>query len=153
MNAKLLDNQLRMLTAEEIEARGGKETDYSVYQFVEGRGGNYFLMTKRKNIYHPYISFAPHTRFVPVKTHVHKWIELSYMYSGSCTQIINEEKTVKLEKGQVILLDTDCVHSIGNTGENDILINLLFEKEYFNERFFSHFSEENILLKYLMNTI
>ena len=54
------------------------------------------------------------------------------MYSGSCTQIINEEKTVKLEKGQVILLDTDCVHSIGNTGENDILINLLFEKEYFN---------------------
>ena len=74
-----------------------------------------------------YISFAPHTRFVPVKTHVHKWIELSYMYSGSCTQIINEEKTVKLEKGQVILLDTDCVHSIGNTGENDILINLLFE--------------------------
>ena len=83
-------------------ARGGKETDYSVYQFVEGRGGNYFLMTKRKNIYHPYISFAPHTRFVPVKTHVHKWIELSYMYSGSCTQIINEEKTVKLEKGQVI---------------------------------------------------
>ena len=153
MNAKLLDNQLRMLTAEEIEARGGKETDYSVYQFVEGRGGNYFLMTKRKNIYHPYISFAPHTRFVPVKTHVHKWIELSYMYSGSCTQIINEEKTVKLEKGQVILLDTDCVHSIGNTGENDILINLLFEKEYFNERFFSHFSEENILLKFLLNTI
>ena len=48
MNAKLLDNQLRMLTAEEIEARGGKETDYSVFQFVEGRGGNYFLMTKGK---------------------------------------------------------------------------------------------------------
>ena len=60
---------------------------------------------------------------------------------------------MKLEKGQVIFLDTDCMHSIGNTGEDDIMINFLFEKEYFNERFFSHFSKENILLQFLLNAI
>ena len=48
MNAKLLDNQLRKLTAEEIEARDGKETDYSGFQFIEDSGKNYFLMTREK---------------------------------------------------------------------------------------------------------
>ena len=153
MNAKLLDSQLRKLTNEEIEARDGKEKDYSGFQFIEDSGKNYFLMTKGENIYHPYISFMPHTRFIPVKPHVHKWIELGYMYSGSCIQLINGEKQVKLEKGQVIFLDADCMHSIGNTGEDDIMINFLFEKEYFNERFFSHFSKENILLQFLLNAI
>lgn len=153
MNAKLLDSQLRKLTDEEIEARDGKEKDYSGFQFIEDSGKNYFLMTKGENIYHPYISFTPHTRFIPVKPHVHKWIELGYMYSGSCIQLINGEKQVKLEKGQVIFLDADCMHSIGNTGEDDIMINFLFEKEYFNERFFSHFSKENILLQFLLNAI
>ena len=114
MNAKLLDSQLRKLTDEEIEARDGKETDYSGFQFIEDSGKNYFLMTKGENIYHPYISFMPHKRFIPVKPHVHEWIELGYMYSGSCIQLINGEKQVKLEKGQVIFLDTDCMHSIGN---------------------------------------
>lgn len=89
MNAKLLDSQLRKLTDEEIEARDGKEKDYSGFQFIEDSGKNYFLMTKGENIYHPYISFMPHTRFIPVKPHVHEWIELGYMYSGSCIQLIN----------------------------------------------------------------
>ena len=38
MNAKLLDSQLRKLTDEEIEARDGKETDYSGFQFIEDSG-------------------------------------------------------------------------------------------------------------------
>ena len=76
MNAKSLDSQLRKLTDEEIEARDGKETDYSGFQFIEDSGKNYFLMTKGENIYHPYISFMPHKRFIPVKPHVHEWIEL-----------------------------------------------------------------------------
>ena len=80
MNAKLLDSQLRKLTDEEIEARDGKEKDYSGFQFIEDSGKNYFLMTKGENIYHPYISFMPHTRFIPVKPHVHEWIELGYMW-------------------------------------------------------------------------
>lgn len=72
----------------------------------------------------------PHKRFIPVKPHVHEWIELGYMYSGSCIQLINGEKQMNWKKGQVIFLDTDCMHSIGNTGEDDIMINFLFEKEY-----------------------
>ena len=50
MNAKLLDSQLRKLTDEEIEARDGKEKDYSGFQFIEDSGKNYFLMTKGENI-------------------------------------------------------------------------------------------------------
>lgn len=42
MNAKLLDSQLRKLTDEEIEARDGKETDYSGFQFIEDSGKKLF---------------------------------------------------------------------------------------------------------------
>ena len=153
MNAKLLDAQLRKLTEEEIEHREGKKVDYSGYRKIEDRGGDSFLMTKGKSIIHPYISMVCHTRFAPVKCHAHEWVEISYMYSGYCTQVINGNQHVEVNKGQVVLLDSDCVHSIGNTGEDDILINFLIDKEYFNDRFFSHFSEENILSKFLMNTI
>ena len=41
MNAKLLDSQLRKLTDEEIEARDGKEKDYSGFQFIEDEGRKY----------------------------------------------------------------------------------------------------------------
>ena len=61
MNAKLLDSQLRKLTDEEIEARDGKEKDYSGFQFIEDSGKNYFLMTKGENIYSPlYLVYASH---------------------------------------------------------------------------------------------
>ena len=46
MNTKLLDSQLRKLTDEEIEARDGKETDYSGFQFIEDSG--------RSNVHHDY---------------------------------------------------------------------------------------------------
>ena len=61
MNAKLLDSQLRKLTDEEIEARDGKEKDYSGFQFIEDSGKNYFLMTKGENNLSPlYLVYASH---------------------------------------------------------------------------------------------
>lgn len=103
--------------------------------------------------FHPHIVISRHVRYAPVKKHTHEWIELCYMYSGSCTQVINDTIPVTLKKGQMLILDSGAYHSIGNTEENDVLINIQMNKAYFTEAFFKHFSQENILLRFLLNAI
>ena len=91
-------------------------------------------------------------RFAEVKPHIHDWIELGYMYSGSCVQTVRG-KTVELKKGQIIILDSGIPHAIGRTGEDDIIVNLMFEKKYFTYSFFTRLSEESIVTEFLMNAI
>ena len=100
----------------------------------------------------PNIKVIKTGRFFPVPTHVHNWVEVGYMYSGSCQHTI-KDKTYTLSKGQLYILDSDTPHSIGYLGENDIHISLVFEKPYFTESFFTHFSRDSILSNFLINSI
>lgn len=68
--------------------------------------------------------------------HIHAWIELGYLYSGSCPHRVHGNSYV-LKKGQVYILDSDAPHSIGCLGENDILISLLISQALFYGSLFS----------------
>ena len=161
MNEKLLERQLQRLSDTEIKYRYSKEEpDYDVFKKVNRGGKLYYLMSTERESnsifpfqFHPYILISRHQRYIPVPAHVHEWIELSYMYSGSCSQVVNETANIVLESGQMLLLDRDSIHSIGNTSDNDILINILIDKAYFNNAFFNRFSKENVILKFLLNSI
>lgn len=74
------------------------------------------------------------------------------MYSGSCVQIINDTPHM-LNKGQVLLLNSDAIHTIEPLGEDDILINIYIEKDFLNTNFFNRFSSESILTSFFLNTI
>lgn len=163
MKDTLLDRQLHKLSNEEILIRDRKlQPDYNKFEQVSrggapeklylmhcSRDGNALFPTQ----FHPHIIVMRHVRYCEVREHVHDWIELSYMYDGFCTQTINKNVELTLKKGQLLLLDQDSIHSLGDTGENDILINILMDKEYFDEVFFSRFSRQNILVKFLLNAI
>lgn len=161
MNHSQLDQVLRAPNNRELSYRDEhKEPFYENWDHFYRDGNECYKMTAgRKDhdpfIYqfHPYIIVSRHDRYVPVKTHMHDWIELSYMYSGSCDQIINEKTQITLKKGQMLILESGVPHSIGNTGEDDILINLLMDRGFFTDAFFNNFSQENILLKFLLNAI
>lgn len=102
---------------------------------------------------HPSIMMRKTNRFLNVYPHIHPWIELGFMYSGSCDHTILGSTTHKLKKGQVFILDSEAPHSIENLGEQDILITLLMSKPYFTDTFFNHFSEESVLSRFLVNAI
>ncbi|MFA9558262.1 helix-turn-helix domain-containing protein [Evansella sp. AB-rgal1] len=90
-------------------------------------------------------------RFAPMPSHTHDFIELNYMYSGSCEQIINQQKVV-LTQGQICLLDKDVPHSISSLGEEDILINILLERETISTAFLSRFANSHsIVSSFLIN--
>lgn len=79
---------------------------------------NYFFANKE-------IFISKHNRFAPYPLHSHQFLELNYVYSGSCQQTIDGVPTT-LQTGDVVLLDVGSKHSIDYLGENDILINILF---------------------------
>lgn len=162
MNSKQLDGILRKLSDLELFYRDDKgEPQYLEDNMFSRDGNEYYRMNCQRDImhmpfafrFHPYVTISRHDRYAPVRPHVHDWIELSYMYSGSCSQIINDTVSITLKQGQMLLLDSGATHSIGNTGEEDILINILMDKAFFTETFFNHFTQENVLLKFLLNAV
>lgn len=70
-----------------------------------------------------------HGRFASVPTHIHNFIEIAYVYRGGLTQTICGRE-VHLSQGESCLIDTNVPHSIGPTGVDDIIINILIRREY-----------------------
>ena len=93
-----------------------------------------------------------HNRFAPVPTHIHNFIEINYIFNGQCTQII-DGREVLLTKGQICLIDTDVPHSIKETGEQDIIINILIHKNYFKNQLLSNSLNKGIITDFIMNVI
>lgn len=98
------------------------------------------------------VFISKHHRFADMPEHKHAFIEMNYMYSGSCTQCINGE-VVQLTRGQLCLLDTDVPHSIERLGEDDILINILMQKETFNTALLTRLGASGIVSDFLINAI
>lgn len=98
------------------------------------------------------ISIKRNSRFNPVPEHVHSHIEINYVYSGKCPQYI-DGKSVILKKNQVLLIDTDCPHSIDSLGEDDIMISLLIQKNFLRDHMFSQLSKDSILSQFFINAI
>ncbi len=98
------------------------------------------------------IMLSKHHRFIDIPIHSHDFIEFSYVYSGSMTQIIDGEK-ITLEEGDSIILDTNVQHSIDMVGENDIIINILMKKEYFDTSLFSRLSSNDIICDFLIKAV
>lgn len=98
------------------------------------------------------ISIKRNSRFNPVPEHVHSHIEINYVYSGTCPQHI-DGKPVLLKKDQVLLIDTDCPHSIDALDENDIMISMLIRQEFLRDRMFSQFSKDSVLSRFFVNAL
>lgn len=101
---------------------------------------------------HPDLKLTKTGRFRPVLPHIHPWIELGYMYSGSCRHMIGSNIHT-LKKGQIYILDSDIPHSIDYLEDNDLLISILLNKHFFTQTFFHRLSEESVLSQFLANAL
>ncbi|MFE6076563.1 cupin domain-containing protein [Paenibacillus sp. NPDC057886] len=98
------------------------------------------------------IAISKHIRFAKVPMHIHSYIELNFVYTGQCSQIING-KNVTLKQGQICILDTGVPHAIMSTSEEDIIINVLIRKPYFTSSFLSRLANNGILSQFLASAI
>jgi len=98
------------------------------------------------------ISFIKHERFLYGIEHKHPFIELVYVYSGRCIQWINDEYFM-LEQGDICLLDTNVIQKIEYCGEDDIIINCMMWKSYFDYTFFLNLEDNDILLSFFSKAL
>ena len=98
------------------------------------------------------LSIIRHDRFRAFDWHSHDYIELVFVYSGELSQGI-ERKDIHLKKGELLLLDMNVKHNIAYAGEDDIAINILMKKEFFDWVFISHFSKNDIIFDFIAKAI
>lgn len=98
------------------------------------------------------LAFNKQTRFGMVPLHRHNYIEMNYVYSGTCVQEINGQ-TVEMYTGDVTILDRDVVHRVLPTGENDILLNCLIGQNYFKASFIERLAASGAVPRFLSNAL
>jgi len=78
------------------------------------------------------ISLRSHTRFIDFPKHCHNYIEIMYMAQGSTTHIINDDKTVRLEQGELLFFNRHAFHEIKKAGLDDIAVNFIVLPQFFD---------------------
>ncbi len=155
MEPKELDNKLRQLSKSEQKYRLGPvdPSNYSKYPWITVNGQeimqfSYSIISEENNGI-PFL-VRKHSRFRDYPFHIHDWIELSYMYSGSCTQIING-KPYKMEEGQLLLMAPNTIHTIEKLSENDILVQIALGQKNLTHNFFNRLSSNSIVTSFFIN--
>ena len=106
----------------------------------------YFL--KNNSIY-----VSKHPRFASYPEHSHHFLELNYVYSGKSIQYINGRREV-IRQGEILLMDRGSSHSIGEHGEDDILINIIFPNDKVDIDWLSSLNNKNsVLFNFLTQTM
>lgn len=98
------------------------------------------------------VSIHKESRFTHIPLHIHTVIELSYVYSGECTQIISG-KEIHMKQGSICLLDTNVPHEIKYLNSNDIIISIVMRKQYFSTSFLSRLGKNSIINDFLINAL
>lgn len=97
------------------------------------------------------IVIRKHHRFSNMLLHTHDFVELNYIYSGTCVQHINGNRVV-LPIHSLIMLDKSITQSIEYMGENDILVNILLrDGNSLNSVLENISSSQNIVTKFMYN--
>ena len=135
-----LDRILKEETKVEKEQRksGFNVTDPDILDELILSGNKFrlngnFLLSEEMFFKKGDVHIRKHNRYSDMPLHHHQFLELNYMYSGSCTQEVSGEKIV-LNEGDIIMLDRGSSHSFQALGENDILINVLLKVETVNTK-------------------
>ncbi len=71
-----------------------------------------------------WLNVQRHGRFNSNYDHTHSFIEINYMYSGSCTNMV-DGKEIRMEAGDFIIMKPGSSHRIVWAGENDLLMNII----------------------------
>ncbi|WP_449461209.1 AraC family transcriptional regulator [Streptococcus suis] len=91
------------------------------------------------------IFMSKHSRYAPYPEHTHQFLEINYVYKGHCRQRIND-KLFDLNEGDILLMDVESRHSIEALGDEDILINILFQNKGVSINWLKQLQGENSLL-------
>ena len=153
MTPNELDKKLRTITHSEENYRKGIKPDTSAFPWIKINDIDVmsfsYAQVSSENNGIPFL-VRKHSRFRDYPLHIHDWIEITYMYSGSCDQII-EGKKYHMKKGQLILMAPGTVHTILPLNEDDILVMISLGQKHLTNNFFNRLSSSSIVSDFFIN--
>ena len=156
MNRNVLDRRMRAITASEQWHLDHPSEPSPIYEHtpkVDAGGKEVYYFDWRNTVKRNFIGLIKESRFATVPPLVNSNMELNVVYDGSCELEI-DGKRVHLERGDAILIDTEAVRSSPvPKGENDIVIALTFERDFFDSVFLSRLPGGGILTTFLFEAI
>lgn len=148
MDKKLYEYFSRITEEEQAILDGNTEVQKQIYTNEED-----FVIDSRKMLERgKLIDVRHHTRFVHFPKHKHNFVEIIYMYQGSTTHILDNDKKVVLEQGDLLFLNQNAEHEILPAGIDDIAINFLVQPEFFDIAF-NMMEDESLLRDFLIDTL
>lgn len=96
------------------------------------------------------ISQQPYDSAIPL--HMHDYIELMYVYRGSCTVTINGQ-IVHLHKGEFIFINKETPHKVNATDRQDIVINIILKQDYLSPGFLGRLSQRSIISQFMIESL
>lgn len=156
MNHQQLDQTLRQYTSSEQqhlkECPPRLSKRYDLIQKVVYHGREMYQFNFASLMQNRTVCIHKESRFTIIPEHIHSVIEFLYVYSGGCTQIINE-KRIPMQQGDICMLDTGVPHSIEYLGSEDIIIAIEIKKEYLTQGFLQRLGNNGIINGFLMNAL
>lgn len=149
-----LYRELKKITKEEERILAGrKEIDREIYM-AEAADGEKSNMIDAKKLLDAgkLIQVRAHTRFVHFPEHVHNYIELIYMCTGSTHHII-DGKDVILGEGELLILNQKARQEIFPAGEDDIAVNFIILPEFFDYSLKMMGEEKNLLRDFVIDCL
>jgi AraC family transcriptional regulator, dual regulator of chb operon len=159
MNYKELEVYLRELDSEEKLFKGpffqkdSREAESEIMKIYSTGSADKEWIISSEKLMNEKESFAihKHKRFTKFKEHKHDYLELIYVFSGNICQRINDN-TVNITSGEICLLDLNISHSIEPSSENDIAVNIIMRKQFFDGIFMSFLSDNDIISDFIIKT-
>ncbi len=147
-----LDKRLRTMNEVEEAYRGATQTRLKTYFSNENPTDAWIINSDKLMGDGEVISIHKHDRFVAFDHHRHDYLEMLFVYSGSIRQHI-DGKDLTIKKGEIFLLDMNMEHSIYEAGEEDIAINILIKKEFFDSFFMKQVAYNDVISNFVVKAI
>lgn len=152
MTRNELDKRLRQLNTFEEELLDLPRRDVKLRFSGESPSSQWKISGSKLMEDSEHISIHKHDRFIAFDEHNHDYIELMYVYDGSIRhQIMGQE--VVLSKGEILLMDMNVKHRIEPAELDDIAVNILIRREFFDSFFMQHIAYGNIITGFIVNAI
>lgn len=156
MDTAELDRMLRATTPAERrhleEGPGQLSERYQKIGKASVGGREVYLFTFNTLLKESNFCIRKESRYTHIPDHIHKASELLYVYSGSCTQAV-EGTEVHMSQGDLCILDSEVVHSIGYLGADDIIITIVMRKEYLEHELLGRLGEGGIINAFIASAI
>lgn len=89
-----------------------------------------------------------HSRYMPKNFHKHDFFEMPVVLSGRCEQIYRGV-TYPLEEGDLCIMAPNTAHMIYVADDDSIVLNVLFERELFDQLLGTLLEEQNAISNFL----